>query len=81
MGYVALHSFYFLWFFLMPPEFLPFAFTHVESQPVTPIAPDRGEVAAILDVVTARFDGQGNDDRFISGMGAGHQFADRCQAP
>lgn len=61
--------------------FLPFAFTHVESQPIAAIAPDRGEMAAILDAVTARFDGQGNDDRFISGMSAWHQLADRCQTP
>ena len=39
------------------------------------MAPDRGEAAAAFGIFRVGIDRQGNDDRFISGMSARHQFA------
>ena len=61
--------------------FSTYALAHVKSQPIAAIAPDRGEAAAAFGIFRVGIDRQGNDDRFISGMSARRQFADRCQAP
>src|SRR3954454_12837504 len=55
--------------------------SHIESKPLAAVAPNCSKAPAVLNVIAAGLNRQGNDHRLVSGMSRGNQFADRCQGP